>query len=417
MRCPGLGAERAGGGTPLAAAMNQARLDTRYARALRLALLAGLAVTQAAFADWGGWIVLEGRWFPDKPLYPPQSAGDASIALRPEYRTQAGDLSFALVPFLRVDSEDRERTHADLREANVRFDAWGLSWLVGVGQESWGVAESYHPVDIVNQTDFVEDIATDEKLGQPMIQAKRLTDWGTVQLLVLPGFRERTFPSEHGRLYLPIDFEHPIYQSPQNERHVDLALRWAKTFGTWDLGLSYFWGTRRDPRLEPDPAKGLASVYYDLIHQVGLDLQGAVGNWTFKLEYTYRDTPVQRYSAAVGGAEYTLYGVADTAADLSLYAEYTYDGTDNTLATLYQNDVFVGARFAFNDLQSTEVQLGVLSDLEQDSLLWRLDGSRRLGENWKLRLTLQGFPRTAPGEPAYYWRTDGYARLELLRYF
>lgn len=383
---------------------------------MRLALLAALAATQGALADWGGWIELEGRWFPDTALYPTQSHGDASFALRPEYRTQAGGLAFALVPFLRVDSEDRERTHGDLREASIRFQAGGLTWLAGFGQESWGVAESYNPVDIVNQTDFVEDIATDEKLGQPMVQAKLLTDLGTVQLLVLPGFRARTFPSDHGRLYLPIDFEHPIYQSPQKEWHVDWAVRGTKTLGAWDLGLSYFWGTRRDPRLEPDPTKGLGSVYYDLIHQAGLDVQGAIGNWTLKLESVYRDTPVQRYAAAVAGAEYTLYGLADTAADLSLYAEYTYDGTDNTLATIYQNDIFAGARLALNDAQSTEVQLSVLTDMEEDSLLWRLEGSRRLGEDWKLRLTLQGFPRTAPGEPAYYWRNDGYARLEILRY-
>jgi hypothetical protein len=380
-------------------------------------LLAGLAATQPGRAEWGGWIEVEGRGFPDAPLYPVQSHRAASFALRPEYRTRADGYAFAFVPFLRVDSEDRERTHVDLREANVRFDARGLSWLVGIGQETWGVAESYNPVDIVNQIDFVEDIATDEKLGQPMIQAKRLTSFGAVQLLMLPGFRERTFPGEHGRLYLPVDFEHPIYQSSQKEWHVDWALRWAKTFGTWDLGLSYFWGTRRDPRLEPDPSKGLASVYYDLIHQLGLDLQGAMGNWTLKLEGVYRDTPVQRYAAAVAGAEYTLHGVADTAASLSLFAEYTYNGTDNTLATLYQNDVFAGARLALNDLQSTELELGILSDLEEDSLLWRLEASRRLGEDWKLKLSLQAFPRTASGEPAYWWRNDGYARLQLVRYF
>ena len=129
------------------------------------------------------------------------------------------------------------------------------------------------------------------------------------------------------------------------------------------------------------------------------------------------DTPKDDYFAMAGGLEYTINRVAGSDADLGLLAEYLYDGRENSLETSFQNDLFVGLRVGFNDQQSSEVLAGVVVDLEQDGLVWRVEASRRLGQDWKAELTLQGFPRTVPGEPNHYWRKDGYLRLQLVRYF
>ena len=37
----------------------------------------------------------------------------------------------------------------------------------------------------------------------------------------------------------------------QEEKHIDFAIRWSHTIGPWDIGLSHFYGTSRDPRLLP----------------------------------------------------------------------------------------------------------------------------------------------------------------------
>ena len=42
--------------------------------------------------------------------------------------------------------------------------------LVGAAKVFWGTAESRHLVDIINQTDAVEDIDEEDKLGQPMVK-------------------------------------------------------------------------------------------------------------------------------------------------------------------------------------------------------------------------------------------------------
>ncbi len=70
---------------------------------------------------------------------------------------------------------------------------------VGVRRVFWGVTEFQHLVDIINQSDSVEDIDNEDKLGQPMINLSLVKDWGIVDFFVLPYFRERTFAGAEGR--------------------------------------------------------------------------------------------------------------------------------------------------------------------------------------------------------------------------
>lgn len=80
--------------------------------------------------------------------------------------------SFTLSPFYRFDSDDPERTHADLHEAYALFfgSLGDGQWetRLGVDRAFWGVVESNNLVDIVNQVDLVEHPDEKSKLGQPM---------------------------------------------------------------------------------------------------------------------------------------------------------------------------------------------------------------------------------------------------------
>ena len=58
-----------------------------------------------------------------------------------------------------------------------------------------------------------------------MIHLKRYEDWGVLDFLVLPGFRERTFQEGEGRLRTPlvVDTDRAEYESSDEDRHVDFA--------------------------------------------------------------------------------------------------------------------------------------------------------------------------------------------------
>ena len=187
--------------------------------------------------DLSGYLEAETRVFPQTPADPRQFEHfDASLALEPELfrRWEEPQLTFTLKPFMRLDLQDDERTHFDLREMMFvkSADQWDLR--VGVGKVFWGVTESQHLVDIINQTDFVENVDGEEKLGQPMVNLDWITDKvGTLSMFYLPFFRERTFPGVEGRLRtIPnVDTKSPIYESNLKEWHPGVSLRWFNTMG------------------------------------------------------------------------------------------------------------------------------------------------------------------------------------------
>ncbi len=343
------------------------------------------------------------RIFPKSVAFPGQKDSTVSPALaaEPELVLEWDDERLTLAPFVRLDADDNRRSHADLREANwLHLDQdWEL--LVGLSEVFWGVTESRHLVNIINQTDTVEDIDEEDKLGQPMIHLVLQRDWGALGFYVLPVFRERTFAGNDARLRgpLPIDDDDPSYDSGAEEFHPDAALRWSHAWGDWDLGLGHFLGTSREPRLRLGAAGGRAVLvpHYDQIDQTGADLQYTTGAWLFKLEAITRGGHGDRFQAAVGGFEYTRFGLFESTADLGFLAEYLYDGRDNDDAppTFADDDLFFGGRVTLNDEQDTAVLVGAIVDRVDKGTLLFIEAERRLGESWKLEIESRWFLNVA----------------------
>ena len=140
-------------------------------------------------------------------------------------------------------------------------------------------------VDVINQTDSVDAADGDEKLGQPMVHGIWLSDSGTFEAFVLPGFRERTFAGEEGRLRAPyVVNDDAIYQANAEQRHTDLALRWGRSIELMeyplDLSVSLFRGTSRDPAYLPDieligatPVVTALTPYYAIQNQAAATVQ------------------------------------------------------------------------------------------------------------------------------------------------
>ena len=168
-----------------------------------------------------GYVAAEGRLFFHDPLFADQEEHNASLVAQPEYYYQweSGGL-FTFTPFGRVDSADSERTHWDIRELYYLHAQDWWSFRFGLARVFWGATEFVHLVDVVNQTDLVEHIDGEDKLGQPMLQFTASRDWGTLDIFVLPYFRERTFPGQEGRLRpaLVIDTDDAVYREPRRTK-------------------------------------------------------------------------------------------------------------------------------------------------------------------------------------------------------
>lgn len=365
---------------------------------------------------------IEGRVFLQQPAYAEQGEGGFSIFIEPEldYAIPNGSLRF--VPFARWDSQDEERSHADIREATLRQRRGDFDFLFGIGRVFWGTTESVHLVDIVNQTDLVENPDGEDKLGQPLASLTWTTPLGSFAGLVLPVFRERRLPGEEARLRAPIpyDTDDALYESDREHRHVDAAARWSLSRGALDLGLSHFSGTAREPRfvLGLDGESPVLAPVYDLIEQTGVDLSAVQGGWLWKLEAIHNDNRVRDYSAAAGGFEYTFASVRGSAWDVGALAEYLWDERGEAeFSSAYQNDLFLAARLAGNDVQGTEILVGTVIDLDRGGRFYNLEASRRLGVSGKLTVELRLFSGSRSPDPLIAYRQDDYLQVEYVRYF
>lgn len=390
-----------------------------------LAVMFCLAATPTLSSDFTGFLSLETRLFPEEALHVDQSDESISVASDIEYYRDWDNYRQRIVVsgFARADSSDEQRTHADVRQLYWwrKFDA--LELYLGARQVFWGVTESVHLVDVINQDDLVENIDGEDKLGQPMISALTQRDWGTVEFYALLGFRERTFPGREGRLRTPVvvDGDSAQYQAEAGDDHIDFALRWSKVLGDWDVGASHFSGTSRDPILLPVSSAGdvvALAPYYPLVEQTGIDLQMTKGAWLWKLEaISLKEKNAQRNTAAVGGFEYSFFGVAGSSSDLGVLLEYQFDDRSGLRETASQNDLALGARWMLNDFKSTELLALISVDLDSGSRFFSFEGSRRLNDTWSIEAEIRMFSNVATEDPIYAFREDDYFQLDLRRYF
>jgi hypothetical protein len=394
---------------------------------LLLSILATWALPAQAL-ELSGDMSVEGRLFSNEPLYTNQDRNNGSIALEPEFYHEwpsSPNFSFTFIPFFRLDSADSERTHFDIRELNVLLFADSFELRIGIGKVFWGVTEFVHLIDIINQTDFVEDIEGEDKLGQPMAHLSAPTDWGVFDFFVLPYFRERTFPGRDGRLRpeVIIDTDNPLYESGAEEKHVDFALRYSHFFDFGDFGIYYFKGTSREPLFSPPVNLNGQIVllpYYQQIDQVGIDLQLVTGNWLWKLEALYQDNKTESFFSTTGGFEYTFVGVGDSMIDLGLIAEYAYDDRNSEATTSFENDLLFGLRLGINDAAGTEFLAGLSHDLDNKGNVLRFEMSRRITDNVKIFLEGWNFFNIEPDDYYYYLydiRDDDFVRLQIFYYF
>lgn len=387
-----------------------------------------LSVAPWASVTAGEWEIsgsaaAEPRWMVEDPQFSGQLEGmQASVILEPvlEWEETERRYQVSLTPFFRYDGRDDERTHLDFREAWWLYVGDGWEVLAGAHRVFWGVTESRHLVDIVNQTDAVEDIDDEDKLGQPMVQLSFQRDWGRLEILALPGFRERTFPGEAGRLRtpVPVDEHGALYESGAGSGHLDGALRWSHFLGNWDLGAHVFHGTSREPVLLLDPDGDALIPFYQQINQLGVDIQYTHDAWLWKMEAIGREGQGERFAATVAGAEYTFYQVGGSAADVGVLMEYLYDGRDETAPiTAFDHDLFIGSRLAFNDTQDTSLLVGAVIDREDGSAAAFIETERRLGEKYKLELESRWFLGVDEDATLAPFSSDSFVTLRLSTFF
>ncbi len=380
---------------------------------------ANIAISEFEFSGYAG---VEFRYFPHNAQFSEQLHGaQNSLIVEPEFLIENNSHQFSFIPFARLDSRDDERSHVDVREAYWLYIQNDWEILIGANREFWGVTESRHLVNVLNQIDQVENIDEEDYLGQAMINLTLQKDFGRLSFYVLPHFRERTFAGRNGRLRSPIivDDDDAEYESSAEEWHTDFAIRYSHYIGNWDIGSSYFYGTGREPTLILNESATKLIPYYDIINQLGIDIQYTNEEWLWKFEGIVREGQGDTFAATVLGFEYTFFQFLNTDADVGILLEHLFDDRDDSgvPATILENDVFIGARYTLNDIQDTSLLAGGIIDLEDESYSLRMEAERRFGDSLKVELEGQLFSNARDSSLTSAFKDDDFIQLSISQYF
>jgi hypothetical protein len=431
------------------------------------ALAALLAAGPAGAIEFKPKLEAEGRWFFQYEAEDAPVTGSAAATVELFHGWDENRQRLVGELFQRYDANDDARTHGDVRELYYQLIGEDFELRLGARRVFWGVTESRHLVDIVNQSDFVENIDNEDKLGQPMMNLALVRDFGTIDVFLLPYQRARTFPGPDGlpRLPYPVVAHEALYESSREQHNLDYAMRYTGSFGPLDFGVAWFNGTAREPRLLPCVRSGASGTYvsnpgarancdiastfvapgplpppdpeqiardfeaevranlvlvpyYDRLRQLSIDAQVVTGSLALKVEGLRREQQDRATWAAVTGFEYTLGDVGATGADVGLLAEYLYDERSEFFGVLADDEVFVGSRLALNDVAGTSLLAGVIASREDlDSRLYGIEASGRLNDDWKLSLESRLFSRIPPGQVTSFLADQDFAMLTLERFF
>lgn len=389
-------------------------------------VLGALSPGPAGAEGWelSGHAALEWRWFPRSEALAVQHGDNHSLVLEPEFvrSRDYGRDTLVFVPHLRLDQGDGARSYLDIREAAWLRASGNWELRAGIRKVFWGVTESQHLVDVINQTDFTENIDAEDKLGQPMVNIAWVGAAGTLDVFWLPYFRERRFPSEAGRVRfaIPIATDLASFDSAARNTHQDVAVRWSGVIGNADIGVAHFYGTSREPRFLPTrtgSGRLVLRPHYDIVHQSSLDFQYTAGDTLWKLEALRRSGWGETFLALTGGFEHTRVGVFGTAVDVGVLAEYLWDERNNRAIVPFADDIFAGLRISLNDMQSTRVLTGAIVDRRRGDWLYTLEASRRLTDHWTVEVEARVFAGAARGELLWNLRRDDYLQIEFVRHF
>lgn len=360
------------------------------------------------------------RIFPEKSTrYPNDQNSQFSGYLKPELELFPPDSKFEykFSGFLRNDSSDDARDYFEIKELFVQYVDDNFDLTIGSIQNFWGVTESAHIVDIINQKDFREDLDGEEKLGQPSIRYRRYFDMDLFSFYIMPYFRERPSSTFNKRFSsaLPVNSS-SLFPGSASKNHIDFSTRFQKNLGNNDIGLIFFRGNSRDPIVTIENFNIVNT--YKIINVLGLDYQYTSEDLLIKLETTNTNGFGKSYNSTVFGFEKLLPSIFSRI-EVNTLLEFQFDDRNisEAPATSLDDDIFFGFRFNLNDVNDTQFLIGSNIDTNDTSSFSILEGSRRFLDSYKLSLTYRGFNNYNNDQPFYFLKNDDYINLNISKFF
>lgn len=380
-----------------------------------LSLLIVIFFSPVAYAEWerSGDFTLETRQFADDnedDTYENQRA----IEVHYRGKGQFGKNFFTLSYGGRYDDQDRGRNLLWPEDIYLnRQMSDNVNFVVGYQIFNYSYMEAFHPLDVVNAVILDVSLVNVDKMGEFVIGTEIYAWDGNLRLYLMPRPTRPVLPGRDSRLNLDIDFHRSVWIGQDGEEQDwsdHFLVSFEKSFDDFDLMIvtskgmdrqRFFIGTEKytefNGNVFPDNADLFTPFYFERFFS-GMNTVYNFNSFQLKgsVAYSYYLAEDEIYTA--GGLQrphdYTVTA-------LGFEKEFSHDGgIDSTLIVegqkafvddadidnfALQNDMFIGWRFAFNDVNSKELTIATMIDLSKSDHegFSQFIYSQRFMESWR----------------------------------
>jgi len=388
-----------------------------------------------------GHVGLEGQWYRQLPESKHQSNVRAFEALEIGYEHGAWQLQASL--YAQQDysdfsgSADNDRTFVRLEELYATYESDDSRFFAGRNIRFWGALEVRNIVDVFNPIDLRSDIFNTDKMGAWNLAYTYYSDASEFSIMLKPYEDNQKMAAYPYAYYVfpPFVTYNDSLESESSRYRPSIYVSYVTSFD-WEYPLdsAVIFENGYDSQryfLSDAPLGGRAVTVTEhayLVNKLMTYNTMVVDATLLKLEALYvdvvEDTLISDYYHLGLGVEYTVTFDAFSG-DLGLIGEYYRYGTfdddkfsDLELYETFQNDLFLGVRYTFNDIDDSTLIGGVIRDLDYNEKVYYVEYESRLGDAIKLNLDYRYIDPSAQYQTAYaLLKTHERLGLKLSYYF
>jgi hypothetical protein len=350
--------------------------------------------------------------------------------------------------FKSQNEEHNNRTYLRLDELYAQYNLENDQILIGKYIRFWGALELRNITDVFNSNELRDDPDDSDKLGAWNLSYSHFTESGELSAMVKLYEQDREmatnpyvyyfFPSAvpivNPATGLPITPPVPyVYdkklQTESGEFRPSLYLKYSGSTETEyavDYAFIYENGYDSQRYYSVTPATDLSHITTNenayLVNKLLTYNTLVAGSTLFKLEATLTDVidnaQIADYYQVGLGVEYTFSQVYGDA-DLGLISEYYNYGTlesgkrgDLELFEIFQNDLFLGLRYTFNNANDANIIGGAIIDTEYDEQVYYVKYESRLANSFKVNLDYK-YIKPSPTDLTAFHLMGRHERLSL----
>lgn len=309
---------------------------------------------------------------------------------------------------LKGSAEQNGRSFVRVDELYGTYDFSEDQLMAGRNIRFWGALEVRNIVDGFNPMDFRSGMFEEDKMGVWNAAWTHYTETGSFSLIVKSGEEDQKMAKQPYVYYFfpPFATYDSALRTEVSRDRPTVYLRYGgSTDTTYPLDYAFIVQNGYDSQryfAANGPLDGSIPVtiteHAYLANKAMTYDTLVVGQTLFKLEALYADVIdeelISDYYHVGIGAEHTLSQIYGDA-DLGLIAEYyRYEilqkgqgkYTDLQLFEIFQNDLFLGLRYSWNNVNDASLVGGVISDMEYNEQSWYAQYETRLQDTFKLNL-------------------------------